>query len=35
MIAEGDEIFFVAARDDIRRVMNEMRKRRRAGAHAW
>jgi trk system potassium uptake protein len=26
IVADGDEVFFLAARDDIRRVMNEMRK---------
>ncbi len=28
VIEEGDEVFFLAARDDITRVMSEMRKRR-------
>jgi trk system potassium uptake protein TrkA len=26
VVADGDEVFFLAARDDIRRVMNEMRR---------
>ena len=34
VIEDGDEVFFLAARDDLRRVMSELRKRGQPGASA-